>query len=104
MKKLLLSAVIAVLFNGCSQNHVEIISPKLHTIDAKTKALPTRSFDYEIVESNTTVTVKKNSVILPLRDARWIKAKLNRCIKNNRKLEVANKALNKQIGVIDGSN
>ena len=101
MKQLLSMVCILTLFSGCSQKTVEVIHPTAHTIDAKTKPMPTRTFSYEKVKANSTMTFKVDSAVLPWRDATWYRAKMNRCERNNRKLLVANTALNMQIRVLN---
>ena len=102
MKKLLMLALIATLFSGCAKKIY--VKPKLFAIDAKTKKLPTRKINFEVIEADDNVTAIVKSVLIPLRDARWITAKLNRCVKNNKKLEVANEAWNEQIKGLDDEN
>ena len=77
MKKLLMLALIATLFSGCAKKIY--VKPKLFAIDAKTKKLPTRKINFEVIEADDNVTAIVKSVLIPLRDARWITAKLNRC-------------------------
>ena len=100
MKKLLMLVVILGFFSGCERK--VYVYPKLFKVDAKTKVLPSREINFEVVEADANVTAIVKSVLIPLRDARWITAKLNRCVRNVEKLEVANEALNEQIeGIYD---
>ena len=89
LKNLVVLALIVLFFNGCSKDRY--IVPKLTLIDPKTKSLPSRELEYTIT--------KDGNVTMRLRDAKWIVAKLNRCVRNNKKLEVANRGLNEQIRI-----
>lgn len=88
MKNIVMLALIPILFSGCSEK-TKTVAPKLHTIDAKTKELKDCKTKYTISEDG--------NVTLSLKEGRCIIMKLNRCIRNNEKLTVANNALNEQI-------
>lgn len=88
MKNIAMLVLILIFFSGCS-TRTETVAPKLHTIDAKTK---------ELKPCKTTYTISADgNVTLSLEEGRCIIMKLNRCIRNNEKLMVANTALNEQI-------
>ena len=89
MKKHTQIALVAIglLFSGCSST---TLMPRLTAIEVATKPLPQRELSYTIEDDNRTVSMRRL-------EARWIVAKLNRCVYNAKRLEIANKALNAQI-------
>ena len=92
LKSLAVLVLIVLFFNGCSEDRY--ITPKLTTIDPKTKTLPSRELEYKITQDG--------NASMKLRDAKWLVAKMNRCVRNNKKLKVANRALNEQIRINNG--
>jgi len=85
---LILLALIGLFFSGCSSTPQP--PPRLTPIEVATKPLPQRELSYTIQDDNRTVSMRRL-------EARWIVAKLNRCVYNAKRLEIANKALNGQI-------
>ena len=87
MKQILALVCITILFSACTR--VVNTSPRLNPVYVKIDKL---------TDCNTTYTVHKDgNVTLPLRDAECIASKLDTCIKDRKKLHIANVALNAQI-------
>lgn len=87
LKNPIISVLILLLSNGCTK----VVSPRLTTIEPMIRPLPNRDITYSILgDGNVTLRVE---------DAKWLIGKLNRCVKNHKKLEIANRALNEEIRV-----
>jgi len=87
LKNLMQWVLILPLFNGCTQ----LIRPSLVKIEPILKPLPSKDITYNIS--------RDGNVTLRVEDAKWLIGKLNRCVKNTKKLEIANRALNEEIRV-----